>query len=83
MYGTWTFLSSIIRVYAAWKIENYDLYVLAMWTYGVAAVYFSLEASVYKVQDPRGKWAILVAVMTLAWMAMRASSHASLADLRS
>ena len=74
MYGTWTFLSSIVRMYAAWKIESFDLYVLAMWTYGVATVYFSLEITVYKVQDPRAKWAILVAVMTLAWMAMQARS---------
>ena len=79
MYGTWTFLSSIVRVYAAWKIENFDLYVLAMCTYGVAAFYFSLEISVFKVHNPDAKWAILVAVMTIAWMAMQVNSHASMA----
>ena len=74
MYGTWTFLSSIIRVYAAWKIENVDLYVLAMCTYGVAAVYFSLEALIFNVHNLSSKSAILVAVLTLAWMALEASS---------
>jgi hypothetical protein len=73
MYGTWTFLSSLIRVYSALKIENFDLYILCMCTYGVAAMYFSLERNVYRAEDPKSKWAILVAVITLLWMAVQAS----------
>lgn len=73
MYGTWTLLSSLIRVYSALRFENFDLYMLCMCTYGVAAMYFSLERTVYRVEDPKSKWAILVAVITSFWMAVQAS----------
>lgn len=34
---------------------------------------FSLERNVYRVEDPKSKWAILVAVNTLLWMAVQVS----------
>ncbi|KAF2188576.1 ergosterol biosynthesis protein-like protein [Zopfia rhizophila CBS 207.26] len=42
-FGTWTFLSSIIRLYAAYHIDEPLIYQLALWTYGVAWAHFMSE----------------------------------------
>ena len=73
MYGTWTLLSGIIRLYTVWRFGNFSLYILTMCTYGLAVVYFSLERVVFQVKDPKAKWAIGVAAGTLAWMATELS----------
>jgi len=42
-FGTWTFLSSVIRLYAAYYIDNSAVYQLALWTYVVAFGHFVSE----------------------------------------
>lgn len=43
MFGTWTFLSSLIRLYAAYRIEDESIYVLTFATYAVAMTHFMVE----------------------------------------
>ena len=42
-FGTWTFLTSIVRLYAAYNIDNPVAYQLAIWTYAVAFAHFMSE----------------------------------------
>ncbi|OAL64407.1 ergosterol biosynthesis protein Erg28 [Trichophyton rubrum] len=44
-FGTWTFLSSVIRMYAAYYVSNPQVYDLAMWTYGIALAHFPFDRS--------------------------------------
>ncbi|KAJ6172074.1 Ergosterol biosynthetic protein 28 [Penicillium chermesinum] len=40
VFGTWTFLSAVVRFTAAYNIDNPVAYNLAMWTYGIALTHF-------------------------------------------
>ncbi|QIX00607.1 hypothetical protein AMS68_006124 [Peltaster fructicola] len=42
-FGTWTALSSIIRLYAAYRINEPVVYELALWTFGLAFAHFISE----------------------------------------
>ncbi|KAJ4370985.1 ergosterol biosynthesis protein [Didymella sp. IMI 355093] len=46
-FGTWTFLTSVIRFYAAYHITEPAFYQLALWTYGVAFAHFASEWFVF------------------------------------
>ncbi|KAF2113417.1 hypothetical protein BDV96DRAFT_496208 [Lophiotrema nucula] len=69
-FGTWTFLTSLVRLYAAYNIDNKSFYTLAMWTYGIAWVHFMSEWFVFKT----ARWGaplagpVVVANMSLVWM---------------
>ncbi|KAI9800859.1 MAG: hypothetical protein M1825_003642 [Sarcosagium campestre] len=69
-FGTWTLLSSIIRLYAAYNIDNPQIYQLALWTYVLAFGHFMSEWNVYK----SAKWGaglagpVVVATGSLVWM---------------
>ena len=43
IFGVYTFVSAVIRLYAAYSIENPQLYQLAIWTYAIAWVHFMSE----------------------------------------
>ena len=51
MYDTWTLLGRVVRAYTAKKTDNFDLHVLKMCTYGIAAKYFSVKALIYDFTD--------------------------------
>ncbi|KAK5111697.1 hypothetical protein LTR62_004803 [Meristemomyces frigidus] len=69
-FGTWTALSSIIRLYAAYNIHDPVVYQLALWTYALAFAHFTSEWLVFGT----ARWGrglagpIFVATGTLAWM---------------
>ncbi|MCJ1469590.1 ergosterol biosynthesis protein [Pseudocyphellaria aurata] len=69
-FGTWTFLSGVVRLYAAYHIADPLLYQLALWTYGVALAHFATEWLVFGT----ARWGkglagpVLVSTGTLAWM---------------
>ncbi|KAF2725969.1 ergosterol 28 [Polychaeton citri CBS 116435] len=46
-FGTWTALSSVIRLYAAYNIADPKVYELALWTFGIAWVHFVSEWVVF------------------------------------
>ncbi|PYI13380.1 ergosterol 28 [Aspergillus violaceofuscus CBS 115571] len=68
-FGTWTFLSAVIRFYAAYNINNPAVYDLALWTFGIALVHFVGEL-VQGSARLRGRFVspLLVASSTLTWM---------------
>ncbi|MCJ1358990.1 MAG: ergosterol biosynthesis protein, partial [Icmadophila ericetorum] len=69
-FGTWTFLSSVIRFYAAYNISNPLMYQLAMWSYGIAFGHFFSEWLVYRT----ARWGaglagpVIVSTASLVWM---------------
>ncbi|KAL0633863.1 ergosterol biosynthesis protein [Maublancomyces gigas] len=42
-FGTWTFLASVLRLYAAYNITNPVVYDLAIWSYAIAGWHFLSE----------------------------------------
>ncbi len=70
LFGTWTLLASVIRLYAAYNISNPELYQLALWTYGIALMHFASEWLIYGT----ARWgtglgmAVAVASTSLLWM---------------
>lgn len=69
VFGTWTFLSAVIRMTAAYNIDNPVAYDLALWTYGIALTHFVGEL-VFGNASLRGRFLspLVVASSSLAWM---------------
>ena len=72
-FGTWTALSSVIRLYGAYNIHDKLVYELCIWTYAIAWVHFTSELFVFKTaRIGRGiAGPMAVATGTLAWMLMQ------------
>jgi len=69
-FGTWTFLSSIIRLYAAYHINDPVVYQLALWTYAVAGWHFGSEWLIYGTAGWGAGLAgpVFVSSGSMAWM---------------
>lgn len=69
-FGTWTALSSIIRLYAAYNIHDPLVYQLAIWTYVIAFGHFISEWLVFgSASWGRGiAGPVFVASISLTWM---------------
>ncbi|KXT15052.1 hypothetical protein AC579_1490 [Pseudocercospora musae] len=69
-FGTWTALSSIIRLYAAYNIHDPLIYQLALWSYVVAFAHFLSEWLVFG----SARWSrgfaspVFVSTFTISWM---------------
>jgi hypothetical protein len=69
-FGTWTALSSVVRLYAAYHIHEKAVYELCLWTYGIAFAHFLSEWWVFGT----AKWGrglaspVVVSTGTLVWM---------------
>ncbi|KAI8931266.1 hypothetical protein NX059_011613 [Plenodomus lindquistii] len=69
-FGTWTLLTSLVRLYAAYNINNPAFYQLAMCTYAVAWMHFMSEWWVFGTT----RWGkplagpVVVANLSLVWM---------------
>ncbi|WPG98988.1 ergosterol 28 [Acrodontium crateriforme] len=76
-FGTWTALSAIIRLYAAYNITNAVVYELALWTFGLAWIHFATEWLVFGT----ARWGrglagpVCVATGTGAWMLAQWGSY--------
>ncbi|KAL1959753.1 hypothetical protein VTO42DRAFT_1339 [Malbranchea cinnamomea] len=70
LFGTWTLLSSIIRLYGAYYINEPHVYDLTMVTYGVALAHFVSEWQVFGSATAKGRFLgpLIVASTSLAWM---------------
>jgi len=72
-FGTWTVLTSIVRLYAAYNINDGAFYQLAMWTYAVAWAHFMSEWCVFGTT----RWGmplagpVVVANSSLVWMVLQ------------
>lgn len=69
-FGTWTFLSAVIRFYAAYHIDNEPIYQLCFWTYILAFGHFASEWLVFGT----ARWGaglagpVIVSTASMAWM---------------
>jgi Erg28 like protein len=69
-FGTWTFVSALIRLYAAYNIDNPQMYQLALWSYVVAFGHFASEWLVFGT----AKWGaglagpVMVSSVSMVWM---------------
>ena len=70
IFGTWTFVSAVVRLYAAYNISNPQLYQLAIWVYAVAWLHFMSEWALFKtVAWGRGlAGPVLISTGSLVWM---------------
>ncbi|KAB8067684.1 hypothetical protein BDV29DRAFT_84272 [Aspergillus leporis] len=78
-FGTWTFLSSVIRMYAAYNITTPAVYDLAVWTFGIALVHFVSEWLGFGSAQLKGRFVspLILASSTLAWMLTQRESYLS------
>ncbi|GAM88252.1 hypothetical protein ANO11243_062850 [Dothideomycetidae sp. 11243] len=47
-FGTWTFISAVVRLYAAYNINDRAWYEVAMWVFGAAWAHFVSEWLVFR-----------------------------------
>ncbi|KIN08158.1 hypothetical protein OIDMADRAFT_152279 [Oidiodendron maius Zn] len=70
LFGTWTVIQSIVRMYAAYYISNPQIYQLAFLTYAVAFAHFVSEWFVFGTV----KWGaplagpVIISTSSLVWM---------------
>ncbi|KAI9372176.1 hypothetical protein BJX61DRAFT_508253 [Aspergillus egyptiacus] len=69
-FGTWTFLSAVVRFSAAYNITTPASYDLAMWTFGIALAHFVGEWLGFGSAELKGRFVspLIVASGTLTWM---------------
>ncbi|KAJ6090533.1 hypothetical protein N7486_009348 [Penicillium sp. IBT 16267x] len=69
LFGTWTFLSAVIRMTAAYNITNPVAYDLAIWTYAIALTHFVGEL-IFGNAQLKGRFIspLIVASSSVAWM---------------
>ncbi|KAH7031671.1 uncharacterized protein B0I36DRAFT_324401 [Microdochium trichocladiopsis] len=48
LFGTYTLISAIVRIYASYNLHLAPIYNIALWTYIVAALHFGSEWAVFK-----------------------------------
>jgi len=48
LFGTYTFISAIVRIYASYNLHLAPVYNIALWTYIVALFHFGTEWAVYR-----------------------------------
>ncbi|EMF10946.1 Erg28 protein [Sphaerulina musiva SO2202] len=76
-FGTWTALSSIIRLYGAYNIHDAKIYELCLWTYGIAFGHFLSEWWIFGT----ARWGrglagpVLVSTVTSLWMLVQWGSY--------
>ncbi|KAI9092701.1 hypothetical protein DFS34DRAFT_583847 [Phlyctochytrium arcticum] len=69
--GLWTATSGLIRMYAAYNIQDRVMYTLAMWTFALAFFSFSNEVFIFKTAkwSSPGVWpALVLSTVSLIWM---------------
>lgn len=52
IFGVWTIMAGVIRLYAAYDITNPALFQLAFFTHAIAVVHFTSEVLVFKTMRP-------------------------------
>lgn len=72
-FGTWTIVVGIVRMYAAYRLEDPAWYQLQMWVTAIALLHFSLEAFVFKTCQPKGPWLAptIPATVCLIWSGLQ------------
>lgn len=79
-FGTWTFVSAVIRFYGAYYLNNPQVYQITLASYLIAFVHFNLEWLVYRTAK-FGKGLLgplVVATSTIVWMVTQMDYYTSL-----
>ena len=78
VFGTWTFLSAVVRMTAAYNINSPVAYDLALWTYGIALTHFVGEL-IFGNASLRGRFLspLIVASSSVAWMLTQREAYLS------
>ena len=73
LFGTWTFLSCVVRWYAAYHVDERGFYIVAFWTFAIALFHFATEWLVYgTMQFGKGIFpSLVVATTSLVWMGVQ------------
>ncbi|KAI9293751.1 Erg28-like protein [Neoconidiobolus thromboides FSU 785] len=77
LFGTWTLISGLIRLYSAFYINNQHVYSLCLLTYLLAFFHFSTELFIYKtVKLNRASISpFIVSSFSILWMGTAYSSY--------
>ncbi|KAH0544294.1 hypothetical protein FGG08_001557 [Glutinoglossum americanum] len=69
-FGTWTALSSVIRLYAAYHVTNPQVYQMALFSYVIAWAHFMSEWLIFRTAKlgPGLAGPLVVATTSLVWM---------------
>ncbi|KAL4934824.1 hypothetical protein BDV06DRAFT_217853 [Aspergillus oleicola] len=80
LFGTWTFLSAVIRFTAAYNMTNPAVYNLAVSTFGLALLHFVGEWLIFGSAQLKGRFVspLLVASGSLAWMLTQRDAYLGL-----
>ncbi|KAK9237023.1 hypothetical protein V1525DRAFT_405071 [Lipomyces kononenkoae] len=72
-FGTWTFVTALVRLYGAYCIDNPAVYDITYATYIVAFMHFSSEWLIYKTAKLGKGLAgpLIVSTTTLVWMTLQ------------
>lgn len=78
-FGTWTFLSAVVRMYAAYHITTPAVYDLAVWSFGLALAHFVGEWLAFGTAQLKGRFVspLIVASVTLTWMLTQREAYLS------
>jgi hypothetical protein len=70
-------VSAIVRLFAAYHIDEAAWYQMVIWTYVVALAHFMSECFIYKTARPWTPWAVptTIAVISLTWMLVQYNSY--------
>jgi hypothetical protein len=77
LFGSWSFLSGLVRLYAAYYIHDKNLYLLALCTYLIVLSHFAGELLVYGTMKIGKGLAppLFVATTSVVWMLMQWSFY--------
>ena len=68
-FGAWTFLTAVVRFYAAYRIHDSDWYSLALWTFAVAGAHLWSEVAYGTVKVRSGALpSLCIAGGSTVWM---------------
>ncbi|KAI3316684.1 transmembrane domain-containing protein [Xylariaceae sp. AK1471] len=70
LFGTYTFISAIVRIYASYNLHLAPVYNIAVWTYVVALFHFGSEWAVYRTAyiGPPILFPFFFATVGIIWM---------------
>ncbi|KAI0975038.1 hypothetical protein F4678DRAFT_360049 [Xylaria arbuscula] len=70
LFGTYTFLAAIVRIYASYNLHIAPIYNIAVWTYVVALFHFGSEWAVYRTAylGPPILFPFFFATVGITWM---------------
>ena len=77
LFGTYTFMAGVIRLYACYRLEDPSLYQLGIWTHIIAAGHFTSELLVYKTIKFSGPqiFPFMAAYVGTVWMFMQYDNY--------